>query len=216
MELVSRFIALSALLILGPLFITLMVLCMTFQGFPIFFRQERVGNNFIVFKIYKFRTMIHNSGNLITKTNDNRITFLGKFLRKSKLDEIPQLLNIMKGEMRFVGPRPEVLKYFKEKDFQFLKNIKPGISDYASIILRNEDKILSKIGGQNPYLKLLPVKLSLANYYSKNKSFFLDLKIVVITVIAIFFPKISNNNFFIAPIKADLPELESFINDYLI
>ena len=216
MELVSRFIALSTLIILGPIFITLMILCMIFQVLPIFFRQERVGNNFIVFKIYKFRTMIHNSGNLITKINDNRITFLGKFLRKSKLDEIPQLLNILKGEMRFVGPRPEVLKYFRKEDFQFLKKIKPGISDYASIILRDEDKILSKIGGKNPYSKLLPVKLSLANYYSKNKSFFLDLKIVVITAIAIFFPKISIKNFFITPIKADLPELESFIKDYLI
>ena len=119
MELVSRFIALSTLIILGPLFITLMILCMIFQGLPIFFRQERVGSNFIVFKIYKFRTMIHNSGNLITKINDNRITFLGKFLRKSKLDEIPQLLNILKGEMRFVGPRPEVLKYFKKRFFNF-------------------------------------------------------------------------------------------------
>ena len=201
MEFLSRLIALSTLLILGPLFIILMILCMIFQGLPIFFRQERVGNKFIVFKIYKFRTMINNSGNLITKINDNRITFLGKFLRKSKLDELPQLLNILKGEMRFVGPRPEVLKYFREEDFQFLKNIKPGISDYASIILRNEDKILRKIGGENPYLKLLPVKLSLANYYSKNKSFFLDLKIVVLTVIAIFFPNISTKIFLIPQIN---------------
>jgi len=215
MEFLSRLIALSTLLILGPLFIILMILCMIFQGLPIFFRQERVGNKFIVFKIYKFRTMINNSGNLITKINDNRITFLGKFLRKSKLDELPQLLNILKGEMRFVGPRPEVLKYFREEDFQFLKNIKPGISDYASIILRNEDKILRKIGGENPYLKLLPVKLSLANYYSKNKSFFLDLKIVVLTVIAIFFPNISTKIFLIPQIKTDIPELESFINNYL-
>ena len=215
MEFLSRFIALLALLILSPLFILLIILCMIFQGFPIFFRQERVGKNFNIFKIYKFRTMINNSGNLITEPNDNRVTFLGKFLRKSKLDELPQLLNILKGEMRFVGPRPEVLEYFRQEDFQFLKNIKPGISDYSSIILRNEDKILIRIGGKSPYLKLLPIKLSLANYYSINKSF-LDLKIVLITFIAIFFPELSTKIVLIPQLKTDIPELESFINDYLI
>ena len=90
--------------------------------------------------------------------------------------------------MRFIGPRPEVDEYFSKKTFKFLKIVKPGISDYASIILRDESRILKKIGGDDSYQKLLPVKLELANYYSEKKSFFLDLKLVVITIVSIFFP----------------------------
>ena len=104
--------------------------------------------------------MVNNSGDFITKSNDNRVTFLGRLLRKTKIDEIPQLLNIIRGEMRFIGPRPEVEEYFKKQKFQFLKNIKPGISDYSSIIFRNEAEILNNIGGNDPYRKLLPIKLA--------------------------------------------------------
>ena len=95
--------------------------------------------------------------------------------------------------MRFIGPRPEVKQYFSKKNFKFLNNVKPGISDFASIILRNESLILEKIGGENPYEQLLPIKLELADYYSKNKSFWLDLKLVVITTISIF-PQICFKN----------------------
>ena len=76
----------------------------------------------------------------------------------NKLDEIPQLINIIKGEMRFIGYKPEVKDYFNRQEFRFLKNVKPGISDFASIILRNESKILDQIGGEEPYEKLLPIK----------------------------------------------------------
>ena len=112
--------------------------------------------------------MIPNDGSAITKKNDSRITFLGKILRKSKLDEIPQLFNIVNGEMRFIGPRPEIIKYFDYDKFEFLNHIKPGLSDYSSIILRNEDQILDNIGGDSAYEQLLPIKIKLANYYAKK------------------------------------------------
>ena len=132
--------------------------------------------------------MKFSSGSIITSPNDSRITKIGEILRKTKIDELPQLFNIIKGEMRFIGPRPEVRQYFSKKDFQFLKVVKPGISDFASIILRNESLILKKIGGNDPYKKLLPIKLELANYYSRKKSFSLDFKLVLITILSIFFP----------------------------
>ena len=216
MDFLSRFIALVILILFSPLFTTIFILCMVIQGFPIFFEQERVGNEFKVFHIYKFRTMVNNSGKLITELNDSRVTFLGKFLRKSKLDELPQLLNILKGEMRFIGPRPEVLKYFKKKDFHFLKNIKPGISDYASILFRDEEKILERIGGNNPYLKLLPVKLELAEYYSRKKNILLDFRLVMITILSIFSPEFSSKILIVPSLIIDLPDMEEFLKKYIL
>ena len=215
MDFLSRFIALIILILLSPLFTTIIILCMVFQGFPIFFKQERVGYNFKIFNIYKFRSMVHNSGKIITDPNDLRITKFGKFLRKTKIDEIPQLFNILKGDMRFIGPRPEVLSYFDKSSFQFLINVKPGISDYSSILFRDEEKILERIGGDNPYLQLLPLKLELAEYYSSKKNIFLDFKLVIITIISIFFPKYSSKTL-IAPILViDLPETEEFLKKYI-
>ncbi len=153
MDIFSRFVALVIIVIFSPLFLMISALSFIFQGFPIFYKQERVGHNFLKFKIFKYRTMVENSGELITEIDDNRITYFGSLLRKTKIDELPQLFNIVKGDMRFIGPRPEVIAYFDKKSFSFLKKIKPGISDFSSILLRNEDKILSRVGGTNPYIK---------------------------------------------------------------
>ena len=213
MELFSRFIAFLILVLIFPIILVISILLILVQGKPIFFRQERIGYQFKSFKIYKFRTMQKNSGDLITKINDDRITTLGKILRWSKIDEIPQLINILKGEMRFIGPRPEVPKYYELGNFQFLKKVKPGISDYASIIFRNENVILKNIGGDNPYEKLLPIKLELAKYYSLKKSFLLDLKLVLITLIAVVFPNFSAS-LFLPNLFEDLPGIEDFINKY--
>ena len=128
--------------------------------------------------------MINNSGPGITEHNDLRITYIGKILRMTKLDELPQLLNILFGDMRFIGPRPEIIEYFDESQFLFLEN-KTGISDFSSIIFRNEEKILHRIE-DNPYKELLPIKIKLTSYYSKNKGFFLDLYLVLLTIISIF------------------------------
>ena len=144
MEILSRIIAFAFILILTPFLLLISLFCIIFQGFPILFEQERLGYHFKTFKIYKFRSMKFSSGSIITSPNDSRITKIGEILRKTKIDELPQLFNIIKGEMRFIGPRPEVKQYFSKKDFQFLKVVKPGISDFASIILRNESLILKK------------------------------------------------------------------------
>ena len=159
--------------------------------------------------------MVHNSGVIITEPNDLRITKFGRFLRKTKIDEIPQLFNILKGDMRFIGPRPEVLNYFDKSSFQFLENVKPGMSDYSSILFRDEEKILERIGGNKPYLKLLPLKLELAEYYSSKKNIFLDFKLVIITIISIFFPKYSSKTLIAPSLVIDLPETEDFLKKYI-
>ena len=215
MEVFSRIIALVAIVVLSPLLLFISILSTILQGFPVFYTQERVGYNFITFNIIKFRTMVKNSGALITDINDSRITYFGGILRKLKIDELPQLFNIIKGDMRFIGPRPEVLTYFDEQTFCFLKNIKPGISDFCSILLRNEDKILLKIGGANPYRELLPIKIKLATYYSENKSFSLDLKLVVITIISILFPKLSIKILYRILNKDDLNDVMIFLRSYV-
>ncbi len=216
MDLVSRIISLSLIIILSPIFLVTSLFCLLFQGRPVLFKQKRVGYNYNHFRIYKFRSMIEGSGNLITFKNDKRITAFGRFLRKTKIDEIPQLINILKGDMRFIGPRPEVLFHFDKKKFRFLKKIKPGISDFASILLRDEEAILFKIGGNNPYQKILPLKIQLANYYSQNKSFLLDLKLVFITIISVIVPKYASKLFIIPEIKRSLPESHKIILKYLV
>ena len=215
MEYFSRFIAFLLLILLVPIIFFISLLCLLFQGFPIFYKQKRIGYKYHIFKIYKFRTMMKNSGDLITRSKDSRITVLGRILRKTKLDEIPQLFNIFKGEMRFIGPRPEVEEFFEKNTFKFLEKIKPGISDFSSIIFRDETKILERIKGDNPYSKLLPIKLELAEYYSRKKSFYLDLKLVTITIIAIIFPNFSSRVLILPRLTKDLPKLKRFLNKYL-
>jgi len=206
MELISRLIALILFLLLSPLLFFISIISIMSHGRPIIFQQNRVGYKNVNFKIYKFRTMVENSGSLLTAKNDIRVTTFGKFLRKTKLDEIPQLLNILKGEMRFIGPRPEVSKFTEKADFSFLSKIKPGISDYSSIILRDESKILNS--KNNDYDSLLQIKVQLAHFYSDNKNFFLDLRLVFITIISVFF---NNNNLIKNIILSDLKTIDKKI-----
>ena len=126
----------------------------------------------------------------ITSRNDFRITKWGKFIRILKIDELPQLWNIIKGDMRFVGPRPEVEEFVNNQDFSFLNTIKPGLTDISSIILRNEEKVLNNLGGVEHYPELLLIKLELCYLYVKSKSFVLNLKLVILTILSILFPKI--------------------------
>ena len=127
---------------------------------PVFFRQNRVGKDGKIFKIIKFRSMhvSNNDNSLITVKNDDRITKIGKFLRKTKIDEFPQLFNVLIGSMSVVGPRPEVPKFvelYNKKQSKILV-IKPGITDYASIEYRHEnDYFKSKIGAEEYYIKFI-------------------------------------------------------------
>ena len=194
MELFSRFVAVLMIVIISPVMLAIGLASLIFQGFPILYKQERIGFKFKSFSLFKFRTMKRNDGKeLITNPNDNRITFWGKILRRFKLDELPQLVNIVKGEMRFIGPRPEVRQYTENNNFSFLERIKPGLTDFSSILFRNESKILSRAGGVNTYPQLLELKIELGHLYAKHKSFWLDLKLVVLTLISIILPKTAIN-----------------------
>ena len=162
MEIVSRSLAALMLINLSPLFLLISAGSLLFQGFPILFKQQRVGFRFNLFTLYKFRTMkINNDNKAITETGDRRITTWGKILRMLKLDELPQLWNIVKGEMRFVGPRPEVEHYVTKESFRFLNSVKPGLTDFSSILLRNEEQIIAHMGGVEKYPELLKIKVKL-------------------------------------------------------
>ena len=134
---------------------------------------------------------------VINKSNDNnyqtggnnQTTKWGSFLRKTKLDELPQLFNVIKGDMRFIGPRPEVPQYVNKDSFSFLNKIKPGLSGYSSILFRNESEIWSMIDSDDPYNNILKIKVGLDKYYVNKKSFFEDLKLVGITIVSLFLPK---------------------------
>ena len=151
----------------------------------VFYRQERIGLNGIPFKIFKFRTMRIDSdkkGKLTVGMRDSRITSIGYFLRKYKLDEFPQFINVLKGEMSIVGPRPEVMEYvnlYTENQRKIL-NVKPGITDYASLEFFNENELLAQ--SNNPHqtyiTEIMPAKLLLNEKYLENPTIGHDLKIM--------------------------------------
>ena len=216
MELFSRFVAIFLLLILSPVFLLCSLGSLFFQGSPVFFKQERVGFNYQPFMLYKFRSMVNNSsGKMITESNDVRITIWGKFLRSFKIDEIPQLWNIIKGDMRFIGPRPEVQEFVSGNDFSFLKTIKPGLTDFSSILFRNEADVLSRLGGLDTYNKILAIKLELGHLYTDLKNLRIDLQLVLLTIVSIILPKTAISlvkKYFIRRYK---PNLISVINSYI-
>ena len=158
----------------------------------VFYRQTRVGRHNQDFKIFKFRTMFvgsDNKGLLTLGDNDNRVTKIGYYLRKYKLDELPQLINVFIGNMSFVGPRPEVRKYvdyYSEEDLQIFK-IKPGITDYASIAFRNEAELLKAAADpEKLYVEdIMPKKIALNKKYINNNSLIADIKIIIKTILII-------------------------------
>lgn len=180
------------LIILSPIFI-LISLCIKLDSKgTIFFKQVRVGKNKKIFKIYKFRTMVTDAekiGKQITVGNDCRITKVGKFIRKYKIDELPQLINVLKGEMSLVGPRPEVPRYVElyDKYQEQILLVQPGITDYASIEFRNENDILGKSSNpEETYIKdIMPTKIELNLKYIKNISLYEDFKLIIKTLKAI-------------------------------
>ncbi len=172
--------------IIGPFLLVIALMVKLCDGGSVFYLQERVGRNFKLFRLIKFRTMIEGAdkiGPLITMENDPRITPVGKFLRRYKLDELPQLINVIKGDMSMVGPRPEVEKFvllFREAYSDILK-VRPGLTDYAAIEFRNEESVIA--GNEKVYVEeVLPRKIELYYKYIQEVSFFTDLKIVFKTV----------------------------------
>jgi len=181
--------SLIGLIILSPVMLMTAIFIKLNDNGPVFFAQERMGKGFEKFKLLKFRTMIVNAdktGEAITKGEDPRITGIGKFLRYYKLDELPQLINVLKGEMSMVGPRPEVEKYvavFKDQ-YQQILTIKPGITDYATLQFRNEEEILNEYEDTHEgYMKgVLPAKIELYLKYLNEMNFVTDLKIIFKTL----------------------------------
>lgn len=177
------------LIILFPfLFILSIAIIFESKG-GVFYKQVRVGKNNNDFKLYKFRSMAVGSdkkGLLTVGDNDARITSVGKFIRKYKLDEFAQLINVLKGDMSLVGPRPEVRKYVYLYNNEQLKvlSVKPGITDYASIEYRDENRILAKsINPEETYIKeVMPHKLILNMKFINNPSIFNYIKIILLTI----------------------------------
>lgn len=192
-EVVDRVVAILALCVLSPLLLLVALAVLAGNGWPVFFRQERVGKAGKSFQLLKFRTMRNaKSGPSITARGDARITPVGKFLRKFKLDELPQLWNVAKGEMSLVGPRPEVPQFVNMNDpvWRSVLKVRPGITDPASIAFRNEEEILAKAADPISFYKekVLPAKLALNLSYLEKRTLWLDTKVVFQTARCAMFP----------------------------
>ena len=182
-------VSLIGCIVLMPIYILIAILIKIDSRGPIFFKQKRVGQYGKIFKILKYRTMVvdaENIGKQITVGDDKRITKIGKFLRKYKLDELPQLFNVLKGEMSLVGPRPEVPKYVELYNYEEKKvlNLKPGITDFASIEYRDENEILGKVDNPEEYYinVIMKHKLELNLKYINNNNIFIDINIILKTL----------------------------------
>ena len=192
-------VSFTTLVILLPLFIPIIVILRFSAEGEIFYFQQRIGKNNSIFKIWKFTTMLKNSMNMgtgsITLQNDFRVTGIGKFLRKTKINELPQIINILKGDISLVGPRPLVTKtfiaYSEELQAKIYK-VKPGLTGIGSIVFRDEEKIISAVKDEDPhefYKRVIaPFKGALEMWYQENRSFILDLKLIFITAWVILFP----------------------------
>ena len=182
--------SLIGLICLFPFFIFISFLIFITSKGGVFFVQLRVGKNNKDFKLYKFRTMVLNSDNkglLTVGNNDKRITKLGYYLRKNKLDELPQLINVLNGTMSLVGPRPEVRRYVNlyNSEQKSILDVKPGITDLASIMYYNENEILANsVNPEQTYInEIMPIKLELNKQYINEMSLLTDLKIIFKTFI---------------------------------
>ncbi len=180
------------LILAGPLLAATAFMIKAADRGPVFYRGVRVGKNGKPFRIFKFRTMVVNAeriGGSSTSDDDPRITAAGRFLRRYKLDELPQLINVLKGEMSFVGPRPEVqgeVETYSNDELRVL-TVRPGITDWASLTFHNEGEILR--GSPDPHIayreKIRPEKLRLALRYVDENSFATDIKIIFRTLVVL-------------------------------
>jgi len=181
------------IILLSPVFLLISLLIKRDDNGPILFKQVRVGQYGKLFKVLKYRTMVvdaEKKGAKVTTGGDPRITQTGHWLRKYKLDELPQLFNVLKGDMSLVGPRPEVpeyVKFYTEEQKQTVLSVPPGITDLASIEFRNENDLLadSKDPVKDYREKVLPIKLKYYEQYVTERSLWLDFKLIIKTIIAI-------------------------------
>lgn len=183
------FFSVIGLILLSPVFLIMAIWIKWDSYGPVFYKQTRVGKNAKIFLLYKFRSMRVGSdkeGLLTVGEKDPRITRSGKFIRKFKLDEFPQLINVLRGEMSIVGPRPEVPKYvalYNEEQRDIL-NIRPGISDWSSIRFSNENELLAQAENYEDFYisEVMPEKLKMNLEYVRSNNFWIDLKIIFMTM----------------------------------
>ena len=185
----DRIVAFVGLMFLWPLLIIVAVLIrVKMPGGPVIFKQQRVGRNGKLFTMYKFRSMtVSHSGSSVSVAGESRITPLGAKLRKYKLDELPELWNVLIGDMSFVGPRPDVPGYadqLKGNNRRVLK-LRPGITGPASMKYRNEEEILASVDDPVKYNDevIFPDKVRINLYYLDHQSFWMDIKLIICTVL---------------------------------
>lgn len=198
------------LLVLAPLLAVIALAIKVLDSGSVFFQQERVGRNGRLFRICKFRTMVRNAETLglsVTKDRDPRITPIGRWLRKTKLDELPQLWNVIKGDMSLVGPRPEVPKYVARYTPQQHKvlELKPGITDLATLEFRDEEELLSQASDTEKFYVdyCIPRKVELNLAYAQNAGVWEDTKVILRTL----FPSLPFKN------KAEHSSLKTIDSD---
>ncbi len=197
-RIIDLLIASITLIILSPILIPIIIILKFTGEQEVFYFQKRIGYKNKLFSIYKFATMVKDSPNIgtgvITLQNDPRVTAIGKFLRKSKINELPQIINVLKGDMSIVGPRPLMqvsFEFYKEEVRQHIYDSKPGITGIGSLIFRDEEKMVSE--AENPqymYSQIIyPYKGELELWYQKNASLITDFKIIFLTAWSILFPE---------------------------
>lgn len=187
-----------AILVLAPLLIPIMIALKLTGEHDIFYAQMRVGKGEKEFPLLKFATMLRDSpnlpGGLFTQENDPRMLPLGKFLRKTKINELPQLINIFKGDMSVIGYRPNVIQhyqYYPEADRQILKKAKPGLSGIGSIVFRNEEELMRRVSDKEQFYSdyIAPYKSALECWYVRHRCLFLYFRLIWMTAEAVLRPK---------------------------
>ena len=189
-RLFDLFFVVPGLLVMDPFLMLISIMVKLDNSGPVFFKQLRIGHYGQPFYIYKFRTMVPDAeklGTKVTVDRDPRVTRIGAILRKYKLDELPQLINVLKGDMSLVGPRPEVPEYvtcYSEEEKKIVHSVLPGITDIAAIEFRNEATLLSDAEEpEKEYIsKILPRKIELYKRYVKERSMWLDIKLILMTI----------------------------------
>jgi lipopolysaccharide/colanic/teichoic acid biosynthesis glycosyltransferase len=202
------------LITMAPLFVMIAIAIKLDDGGPVFYSHLRIGRKFKKFRLYKFRSMINSAeeGSTVTSPQDARVTRVGAFLRKFKLDELPQLLNVLKGEMQMVGARPQMDKFVKIffEEYGELLESRPGITDLASLIFRDEAKFFLEGSIEEQYVKrIMPIKLEVSLKYARTRTFFSDLGIIFRTVLGLPCPPDAWENTRFDPAKHAYPEIIS-------
>ena len=199
------FLAGLAIVVLTPLLLPLAIMLRFTGEGEVLYRQSRIGIDGQIFKIYKFATMLKNSSNIgsgtLTMKNDPRVLPIGVFLKKTKINELPQLLNILFGDMSIVGPRPllpDGEELYSPTDQKVIRSVRPGVTGIGSLMLRDEESYYAhRSDAHEFYMRVIsPYKAELEVWYIKRKSFWLDIKLIILTFVAIITPTIDLDGYF--------------------